>query len=116
MYKLGGELIASSPDEKDLRVLVDEKVSMSKQCMLAAWKANGIMGFIRTGVNSRMREMTVTLYSALVRPQLEYCIQDWGPQHRQEVDLLDSVQRRAMKMIQGLEHLPYEDRLKNWAC
>jgi len=47
-----------------------------------------------------------------MRPQLEYCIQVWNPQHRKGAELLEKVQRRAMKMIQGLEHFSYEDRLK----
>ncbi|PKU42206.1 hypothetical protein llap_7489 [Limosa lapponica baueri] len=56
--------------------------------------------------------MILPICSPLMRPHLEYCIHLWSPQHRKDMDLLDWVQRRATKMIRGLEHLSYEDRLR----
>ena len=93
-------------------VLVGEKLDMSLQCVLAAPKANCVSGCIKKGVASREREVTVPLYSVLVKPHLEYCIQAWGPQYRKDMKLLERVHRRATKMIRGLEHLSYQERLR----
>ena len=110
VYKLGTELLESNPDEKDLEVPVEEELKMSQQCVLAAQMVSGIPGSLRTEMASRAR--IVPLYSTLMRPQLVYCTQVWGPQHRKDVKLLERLQRRAMKMIQGLENLSCEDKLK----
>ncbi|GAB0194663.1 cAMP-dependent protein kinase inhibitor alpha [Grus japonensis] len=89
-YRLGEEWIEGSPEEKDLGVLIDGKLNMSWQCALAAQKANRI----QRGVTSRLREVILPLYSALVRPHLEYCGQLWGPQYRRDMELLERDQRR----------------------
>jgi len=104
----------SSPVKKDLVVLVDEKLDTSHQCPLAAQKANNILGCIKTSVASRSREGILPFYSALVRPHLESCVQLWSPQRRTDMELLEWVQRRATKIIRGLEQLAHKNRLREF--
>ena len=89
----------SRPVEKDSGVLMDEKLDMTQQCALAAQNTNRILGCIKRSVASRGREVILPLYSGLVKPHLESCIQLWSPQHMKDMEVWEWVQRRATKMI-----------------
>lgn len=78
--------------------------------MFAAWKANSI---IRRGVAGREREVIVPFCSGIFSPHLEYCIQVWDPLHKNDVELLELIQGRAMKLIGGWSTSLNKERLRN---
>ena len=103
-YRLCGQFLEGSPEEKDLGVSTDESFHMSWQCALAAQKTNCILDCIKRSVNSMLRE--VILLSLI--PHLEYCVQIWGPQHKRDMEMLEQVaQKGATKILRGLKHTPY---------
>ena len=61
-------------------------------------------------------KVILPLYIVLLRPHLEHCIQMWSPQYRRDMELSEHVQRRATKMIPGMEHLSYRTGRESWGC
>ena len=88
--------------EKDLGILVDEKLNLTQQCALESRKASGILGSIRRGVASKDREVMILLLcphevpSVVLPPGL-------GSQYRKDLELLEKSRGGPQR---GLEHLP----------
>ena len=111
-YYMGGTTLEVTKEEKDLGVLVDDKLGFSKHIKGIVGKANRMLGLIRIGFACINKMMFMNLYPVLIRPLLEYCVQVWSPYKQGDIDLLEGVQRRATKMVPELRELKYEERLR----
>jgi len=70
------------------------------------------LGCIKRSVASRVREVILPFCYVLVWSHVEYCIQKWSSQYSRDMVLFKHVQRRATKMIHGIEHFPCKRRLR----
>ena len=98
--------------EKDLGILIDEKLKFSEHINIKVNKANQILGCIKHTFKHINKEIFKLLYKSLVRPHLEYNSVVWNPHLKKDMDVIERVQRRATKMVPELRNLSYEDRLR----
>ena len=110
-YKMGSQTLTVTCEEKDLGVLVTPNLKPSAQVAKAAASANSMLGRIKRTFTCLDDTTLPALYKALVRPRMEFAIQAWSPYLQKDVKKLERVQRRATKLIPGLAHLTYENRL-----
>ena len=111
-YYIDGKPLNKCLKQKDLGVIVNNKLKPNSQCVEASMKANKILGFISRTFEFKCKEIVLPLYKSLVRPHLDYAAQFWNPYHVKDISILERVQRRATKLIPTLRSLPYKTRLK----
>jgi len=99
-------------EEKDLGVIISEDLKWEKQCSSAVSKANRILWMIKRNFLDISKETVLLLYKSPVRPHPEYCCQVWSPHYSKNIKLLEGVQHRATKLINGMDNLHYEERLR----
>ena len=111
-YAPGGTVLENSDEEKDLGVMIHKSLKPTSQCAKAVKKANQVLGQMSRAFTYRDRYTWVRLYKQYVRPHLEYAVQAWCPWSDADIELIENVQRRAIRMVSGLRSSVYEDRLR----
>jgi len=104
--------IERSSPERDLGITVDNGLHFVEHMHTTAKKANGIMAVIRRTFMQLDQKCFMLLYKALVRPHLEYGVKTWFPYKTKDIELTESVQKRATKQVMRLKQLCYSERLQ----
>ena len=111
-YEMDAVKLVETEEEKDLGVIISKSFKVSRQCAEAAKKGNQMLGLIKRTITTRKKKVMLSLYKALVRPHLEYCIQAWRPFLAKDIEVLEKVQRRATRMIEECQGKEYSERLE----
>ena len=112
LYHINGRLIEAPKTEKDLGVVISQDLQPREHIKGVISKANQTLGMIKRTFVHLDKDIFLLTYKSLVRPILEYCHSAWSPHLLRDIDLLETVQRRATKMVIGMNSLSYEERLK----
>ena len=111
-YKLYNNELDHVFEEKDLGVTIDSNLSFEDHISSKVKIANAMMGLIRRSFSYLSCYLFRKLYLAFVRPHLEYAQVVWAPYSKKLVNMIENVQIRATKMVDGLGALDYPERLR----
>jgi ribonucleases P/MRP protein subunit RPP40 len=110
-YTMNGLQLATTACEKDVGVMISDKLKPSAQCQQAAMTANRVLGQIQRAFHYRDRHTYIKLYAQYVRPHLEFAAPAWVPWTAGDITCLEKVQERALKAVSGLHGRDYRARL-----
>ena len=112
-YTMDGVRLGVVEEEKDLGVWMESTMKPTRQCEAAAKQANAVLGLIAKSFHYRSAKTLVPLYKTFVRPKLEYAAAVWSPWLEKDVEMLERVQKRLIRMISDASGETYEDKLKS---
>ena len=97
--------IRSTNLEKDLGIIIDNKVTFSYHIDSKVKKANELLGIIKRTFSHMDKDMFAIIYKSLIRPHLEYCNPIWSACYSKDKIELENVQRRATKILPQLQNM-----------
>ena len=111
-YQMDGCKLGTTECERDIGVLIRNNLKPSQQCKNAAQTAGAVLAQITRSFHYRDKVVFKNLYQQYVRPHLEFAVAAWAPWLQADIDCLEAVQKRAVKVISGLRASTYEERLR----
>jgi len=112
-YTIDNILIKSECVARDLGVLVSDDCKPSMHVQKVAKKAHVVLSQVRRAIKLRNSKTLLPIYKSFIRPLLESSVQAWNPAKRADVDTLEKVQKRAVRLMSDQSSRSYEDRLSN---
>jgi hypothetical protein len=111
VYSMGGQVLEATVSERDVGVTVTNDLKSAENCAKAAKTAMTVLGQIKRSFRYRDKKIFPALYTRYVRPHLEFSSAAWSPYLQKDIDMLETVQKRAVSMVNGLNGLSYEEKL-----
>ena len=117
IYSLDGIELETIESEKDLGLIVNNKLDFGDQIKNCLSKANKMIAWISRNIICKSKDVMVLIYRSLIRPHLEYCVQAWSPNPRFGnwglILSIEKVQRKFTRLINDIGTLPYGARLQS---
>ena len=110
-YYLNGTQINKVTVAKDLGVLINDSCSPSDHIAEITRKANGVLSQLHRTIICRNKDVFINLFKIFVRPIVESAGPAWCPFEKQYIDQIEKIQRRATRMVPGIGHMDYDERL-----
>jgi ribonuclease P/MRP protein subunit RPP40 len=109
-YTMRGTRICTTEEERDIGISVTKNLKPSAHCSKAAGRATGVLGQLKRNFHYRDRHTFLRLYKQYVRPHLEFSSPAWSPWLQGDIDTLEKVQEKAVKMVSGLKGTTYQEK------
>ena len=111
-YYLGGKEIEMVSSHKDLGILIDSSLRFHLHIRSIAAKASGLVSNFLKSTLSRSKNFMISILKSHIRPLLEFASPVWFTGYNEDIRILESVQRRWTREIDGLKDLSYAERLE----
>ena len=109
-YQINNKTLEETTEEKDLGIFVTPDWKSAAHVAKVAAKANSMVGRINRAFNYMDVDMFKAIYPSMIRSHMEYAAPAWSPHLKKDINLLEQVQRRATRLVQGLSNSTYEHR------